>query len=96
MTEGHLDATVMVAYIPQGVRNEEAYESVRQLTERRLDYIKWLAETNRKHIGLALTPNDLYWQKRRGRKALMMGIENGYGIGRDLSLIEYLNFATRV
>ena len=89
MTEGHLDATIMVAYIPQGVRNEEAYESVRQLTERRLNYIKWLAETNRKYIGLALTPNDLYWQKRRGRKALMMGIENGYAIGRDLSLIEY-------
>ena len=89
MTEGHLDATIMVAYIPQGVRNEEAYESVRQLTERRLNYIKWLAETNRKHIGLALTPNDLYWQKRRGRKALMMGIENGYAIGRDLSLIEH-------
>ena len=87
MTEGHLDASIMVAYLPQGVRNEAAYQAVARQTERLLDYIQWLTESNRKFIGLATTPNDLYRLKRKGRKALMMGIENGYAIGRDLSLI---------
>lgn len=89
MTEGHLDASIMVAYIPQGIRNEEAYKSVLDLTEKRLDYIQWLADTNRKFIGLARTPDELFRLKRRGMKALMMGIENGYAIGRDISLIEH-------
>ena len=89
MTEGHLDASIMVAYLPQGERNEETYKAVTQQTEHLLDYIQWLTDTNRKHIGLARTPDELYRHKRHGRKALMMGIENGYAIGRNLSLIEH-------
>lgn len=89
MTEGHLDASIMVAYLPQGERNAEAYKAVTQETEDLLDYIQWLTDTNRKYIGLARTPDELYRHKRRGRKALMMGIENGYAIGRDLSLISH-------
>lgn len=89
MNEGHLDACIMVAYIPQGERNEQAYQEVKEMTEKRLDYIAWLTETNHKYIGLAKAPEELYKNKRRGQKSLMMGIENGYAIGRDLSLIEY-------
>ena len=89
MTEGHLDVSIMVAYLPQGERNQEAYKQIKEMTERRLNYIEWLADTNRKHIGLAHTPDELYRIKRQGRKALMMGIENGYAIGQDLSLIEH-------
>ena len=88
MTEGHLDASIMVAYLPQGERNEETYETVKQETERLLNYIQWLTESCPKYMGLARTPDDLYRLKGEGKKALMMGIENGYAIGRDLSLIE--------
>ena len=88
MTEGHLDATIMVAYLPQGERNDEAYKSVKEDTDIRLAGIVQLTEENPQAVGLARTPDDLYRLKHEGRKAIMMGIENGYAIGRDLSLIE--------
>ncbi|MBP5514842.1 MAG: membrane dipeptidase [Bacteroidaceae bacterium] len=88
MTEGHLDASIMVAYLPQGERNEETYKSVTSKTNELLDGIEHLTLANRQHIGLARTPDDLYELKREGKKAIMMGIENGYAIGHDLSLIE--------
>ena len=88
MTEGHLDASIMVAYLPQGERNEETFKTVTTKTNELLDGIERIATTNSRYIGLARTPDDLYQLKREGKKALMMGIENGYAIGLDLSLIE--------
>ncbi len=88
MTEGHLDATIMVAYLPQGNRNEDTYKTITEKTNELLDGIEHITTANNRYIGLARTPDDLYLLKREGRKALMMGIENGYAIGRDLSLIE--------
>lgn len=88
MTEGHLDASIMVAYLPQGERNEETYKAVTAKTNELLDGIERLTLANRQYIGLARTPDDLYQLKHEGKKAIMMGIENGYAIGRDLSLIE--------
>ena len=88
MTEGHLDASIMVAYLPQGVRDEETFRAVTAKTNELLDGIERIASSNSKYIGVARTPDELYQLKREGRKALMMGIENGYAIGRDLSLVE--------
>ena len=88
MTEGHLDASIMVAYLPQGERNEETYKAVTAKTNELLDGLERLTLANRQHIGLARTPDDLYQLKSEGKKAIMMGIENGYAIGHDLSLIE--------
>ena len=88
MTEGHLDASIMVAYLPQGERNEETFKSVTAKANELLDGIEHLASVNRQYIGLAHTPDDLYKLKAEGKKAIMMGIENGYAIGHDLSLIE--------
>ena len=87
MTEGHLDASIMVAYLPQGERDNETYKGVTAKAEQLLDYIQGLADSNPKYIGIAHTPEDLYRLKSEGKKALMMGIENGYAIGRDLSLV---------
>ena len=88
MTEGHLDASIMVAYLPQGVRDEATFQAVTAKTNELLDGIERIASNNSKYMGLARTPDELYQLKREGRRALMMGIENGYAIGKDLSLVE--------
>ncbi len=88
MTEGNLDASIMVAYLPQGERNEDAYQQVTTHTHELLDGIERLVAANSQYVGLAQTPDDLYQLKHEGRKAIMMGIENGYAIGHDLSLVE--------
>ncbi len=89
MTEGHLDASIMVAYLPQGERNNTVFQQVTAKTNALLDGIESLIDENSRYIGLARTPDDLYRLKHEGRKALMMGIENGYAIGQDLSLIAH-------
>jgi len=46
-------------------------------------------EGNAEYVGLARTPDDLYRLKREGRRAIMLGIENGYAVGHDLGLVEH-------
>lgn len=88
MTEGHLDASIMVAYLPQGERDEETLLATTSKTNQILTQIEEMANANPSFLGIAQTPNELYQLKASGRKAIMMGIENGYAIGRNLSLIE--------
>lgn len=89
MTEGRLDASIMVAYLPQGERDEETLLATTSKTNQILTQIGEMATANPSSLGIARTPNELYQLKALGRKAIMLGIENGYAIGRDLSLIEH-------
>ncbi len=79
---GRLDATVMVAYLPQGdttVRADSILNSVESLVAERSDL-----------VGIARTPDELHRLKQEGKRAVMLGVENGYAIGHDLRQIERL------
>ncbi|MBR6140359.1 MAG: gamma-glutamyl-gamma-aminobutyrate hydrolase family protein [Bacteroidaceae bacterium] len=89
MTEGRLDASIMVAYLPQGERTPEAYKAVRERTDWLLTQIELIVQANNSRVGLAETEADILRLKAQGKKAILRGIENGYAIGRDLSLLEY-------
>ena len=89
MAEGRLDASIMVAYLPQGERTPEAYKAVRERTDWLLTQIELIVQANNSRVGLAETEADILRLKAQGKKAILRGIENGYAIGRDLSLLEY-------
>ena len=89
MTEGRLDASIMVAYLPQGERTEEAYRTVTARTDLLLTQIEEIVEANSDRVGLAETKDDILRLKAQGRKAVLRGIENGYAIGHDLHLLEH-------
>ena len=88
MTEGGLDASFMVAYLRQGDRDEASLLDA----TRRADYILSLTERivaeNADAVGLARTPADICRLKQEGRRAIVLGIENGYAIGLDLTNVE--------
>ena len=88
MTEGHLDATIMVAYLKQQERTDEALLAVTAKTDRVLNEIEEMVRNNCSYIDIAYTPDDLVRLKRDGKKAVMLGIENGYAVGKDLSNVE--------
>ncbi|MCR5820297.1 MAG: gamma-glutamyl-gamma-aminobutyrate hydrolase family protein [Bacteroidaceae bacterium] len=93
MNEGRLDASVMVAYIPQGPCTPEGYDEAFAKANSILDQLEKMVAASPQAVDLAKSPADLYRLKREGRKAIMRGIENGYAIGDD---IEHLNhFAQR-
>lgn len=89
MNEGGLDATIMVAYLRQQERDKASLEAAYAKAERLLTEIERMVAANANSVAIAYTPEDLYRLKREGRKALMLGIENGYAIGDDLARIEY-------
>lgn len=88
MQEGGLDAGIMVAYIPQKERDDAGLQAAKDYAFDTLGKLQQMIAEHAEHVGLARTPDDLYRLKAEGRKAIMMGIENGYAIGKDISLLE--------
>lgn len=57
------------------------------------DKLQEIVDGNSPYISLARTPGELYENKRRGRKSIMFGIENGLALNQDLSNVHH--FAQR-
>ena len=89
MTEGHLDASIMVAYLKQEGRDDESLIAATRKADLILDEIETMVAKSPERVAIARTPDDLYQNKFLGRKSIMLGIENGYAIGADLSNIEH-------
>lgn len=88
MREGRLDATIMVAYLKQLERDPESLLAATAKADRILNQIEEMVHTHCSHVDIARTPADVARLKREGKKAIMLGIENGYAIGRDLTNVE--------
>ena len=87
MTEGRLDASIMVAYLPQGERTPEAHaQATRMATDILTEIESRVMEAQ--GVDLARTPDELYFNKFHRHHSVMMGIENGYALGTDLSNVE--------
>ncbi len=93
MNEGHLDATIMVAYLKQLERTDEALLAATAKADRILDEIERMVAKNCKSVDIAYVASDLQRLKDNGQKAIMLGIENGYAIGKDITNVAH--FAER-
>lgn len=91
MTEGHQDATIMVAYIPQADRQQQMTNS--QYAHDIFDKIEAIVQKHQQYLAIARTPADLYANKRCGRKSIMLGIENGAAIEGSIEKLRH--FAQR-
>lgn len=87
MYDGALDAAVMAAYLPQGGRSADELLEATITTDRMLAEIRRQVEAAYS-VQIATIPKDLFNNKMLNRKSIMLGIENGYAIGKDLSNIE--------
>lgn len=85
MEEGLIDAVFMVAYIPQGKRDEASLKRATEYAIERLTEVKRQEELNASRMGIAYTSADIYRLKQEGKKAVCLGVENGYAIGKNLS-----------
>ena len=100
MTEGRLDATIMVAYLPQPKQGETfpskvsfPVEGPKEYADLIFDKIAAIVSDNPDHIALARTPDELYENKRLGRKSIMLGIENALALNGQLENVRH--FAQR-
>lgn len=85
MNEGLLDAVFMVAYLPQGKRDDLSLRNATAYAVERLSKVVEQQEKYSGRMGIAKTPDDLWRLKYEGKKVVFLGVENGYAIGKDLS-----------
>ena len=88
MTEGRLDGTIMVAYLKQMERDSESLLAATAKADRILNQIEEMVHANCSYVDIARTPAEVARLKQMGKKAIMLGIENGYAIGHDLKNVE--------
>lgn len=89
MKAGCVDASFMVAYIPQKERTEQGLALATAKADHILDLIEAQVEANKEYVVLANTPAQIRAAKSLGKKVIVRGIENGYALAKDISLIEH-------
>lgn len=96
MKEGDLDAIFFAAFVAQDIRDDDGHTRAKALCLQMIDSVIASTERNSDVVGLALNPDDAYAFEKEGKRAIYIGIENGYPIGGDLSNVEtYYNKGVR-
>jgi len=89
MKEGGLDVAWFVVYTGQDSLNTDGYKGAYDNAMSKFDAIHRLVNVYAPHqIELALTSDDVRRINAAGKKVAMIGIENGYPIGTDLSNVK--------
>lgn len=89
MQEGGLDVGFFIVYVGQTERTPENYEKAREEAMTKFNAIHRMAEEMYPdRIGFAYTADDVVRIHESGKLVACIGIENGYVIGKDLSLLK--------
>lgn len=96
MKQGRLDAVFFAAFVAQGPRTEKGNEEAIKTVMDIIDTVHSVLKTSSDMASLALSPADAGKIKAEGKLSVYIGIENGYAIGNDLSLIrKYYDMGVR-
>lgn len=96
MKEGGLDAIFFAAFVAQDIRDDEGHDRAKALCLQMIDSVIASTERNSDVVGLAINPEDAYALEKEGKRAIYVGIENGYPIGGNVSNVEeYFNKGVR-
>jgi membrane dipeptidase len=90
MIEGGLDSAFFIVYVGQAERTEESYLAAKADAITKFDAIHRMADVlYPDRIGLAETAAEAQALHAEGKLVALIGIENGFVIGKDISLLEY-------
>lgn len=85
MDRGDVDGVFLAVYVPQGSRDAGGYQAAYDAAMAKFKAIHRLANTMYPdRCELAVSPDRVESIVARGKKAIMIGVENGYPIGEDL------------
>ncbi|TRZ45271.1 dipeptidase [Robertkochia solimangrovi] len=89
MKEGGLDVAWFIVYTGQDTLSPEGYQKAYENAISKFEAIhKLTEEIAPEEIGLALTPAEARKIHAEGKKVAMIGIENGYPVGEDISNVK--------
>ena len=97
MIEGGLDVPFLIVYMGQGERTVSGYAKAAADAFTKFSAIhRATDELYKDHLELALTAADVRRIVGSGKKATVIGMENGYAIGKDLRLLDaYYGYGAR-
>ncbi len=87
MQEGGLDGVFFAVFVGQGPRTPEENEKVKKEALMLFDSIHAVLDRSADLAAIALSADDLEAISQKGKKAVYIGIENGYPVGKDLSMV---------
>ena len=88
MKEGGLDAQFFAVFVAQGARNPEGDLKAKNKALEILDAIRKCVSANSDQASIALTPDDGYALKKQGKRAIYIGLENGYPLANDITMVK--------
>ncbi|MEO6593131.1 MAG: dipeptidase, partial [Planctomycetota bacterium] len=88
MREGGYDCAFFIVYVGQGQLNGGGFKRALAEANAKFDAIHRMVRLHGDTIGLAVAPDEVERLHAEGKLIACIGIENGYPMGEDLSLIE--------
>lgn len=88
MKKGGLDAIFWAVYLGQGPRTPEGHETAKQKALSIFDAVHTTLKNTSSEAELATTPQDALRIGKTGKRVIFIGVENGYPMGHDLSMLK--------
>ena len=88
MQEGGLDAVFMAVFTFQNSRTTEGHIKAKEQAIKMIELIQKMLEENPDTTELALTPEDAYRIEKAKKRAIFMGMENGYPLGKKIDNVK--------
>ncbi|TLV03525.1 dipeptidase [Dyadobacter luticola] len=85
MIKGGMDGMFFAVYLGQGKRTPEGNAEAKKQALAIFDKIRETARSHPELAGIATTSKDAYRLQKEGKRAMFIGMENGWPIGKDLS-----------
>ncbi len=89
MNKGGVDGVFLIVYTKQGERNADGYKKAYETAMVRFNAIKRLTgQMYPERCELATSPDAFERIAKTGKRAVMIGVENGFAIGKDLKKLQ--------
>lgn len=88
MKEGGLDGVFFAVFVGQGSRDSIGNAHAKAEADLVIDSINSMLKTFQDEMELAVNSGDLKRIADEGKRAIFLGMENGYPLGNDLSLVD--------
>lgn len=96
MYQGGLDAAFFIVFVEQTCRTDWQYQAAIKAADKKFRAIDRMLEGSRDKISLARSADEVIEIAESGRKVALIGIENGFAIGKDIGLLQvYFNRGAR-
>jgi membrane dipeptidase len=90
MEQGGLDVVFFIVYVAQGPRTPEGYAAAKKAADIKFSAIHKMADTYGDRIEIAYNSEDVQRIIKAGKKVAIIGIENGFILGRDAHSLDLL------